>query len=196
MFSFYDAYTYYQPLVSFRSAAFSRKICAYSVDFQFSRDISYITGNQKDCSMYLFLSSTFDVNQNSELVILTIGQNAKLAHNESINLEQVRNIRMMFMCFLDSVPPGTRFANNLWAHNRNLIKCVSLLRGKWCSDQVTNLHMTRQLCSRDICKYMPWLYNQTLAYFQFLWALCEMETRATMTAAGITNSSTDFFAIQ
>ena len=52
--------------------------------------------------------------------------------------------------------PGSHFTRGSWAHYWNLLKIIMLWLWFWCSNQVTNLHMSRQLSCRDMCKFMTW----------------------------------------
>ena len=61
---------------------------------------------------------------------------------------------------------GTRFTNNLWAHNWNLVQIffaevmILMIQSDHkfeSSNQITNLHRSRQQSCRDLCKIMTWL---------------------------------------
>ena len=86
--------------------------------------------------------------------------------------------------------PRTLLTNRLWTDNSNLLKLFYWM------DQVTILHMSRQLCCRGMCKIITWSDHNFLWKTQFffqdfgLWAhkiLMKRALEAVGTLAGCTS---------
>ena len=70
----------------------------------------------------------------------------------------------VFRCLMS----GADFTRGLWAHNSKLVrKYVLLLYEKWWSNEVTILHMPRQLSCRVTCKIVLRLVHQNPDYSEW-----------------------------